>query len=158
MKVDKKVTIPATITILKKYYSVGLASQYDADPECNICLEKCVMSYKTSCGHYYCASCLMDWLEAEGESCSKTCPNCRQNIAEAVLLLKFEIGMVVPTSETSTMHCKSQLRREVLSQLESVQNQFNTDMCYMQMRCSMPLSMHETIWEDFLRSVGPYGL
>lgn len=36
-----------------------------ANLDCNICLEKCNLPYKSSCGHYYCARCITRWLEVQ---------------------------------------------------------------------------------------------
>lgn len=76
--------------------------------DCNICFEKCVLPFKSSCGHYYCAKCIMKWLEAQEKLIygSKTCPVCRHDIGEAFDSFIIGTEIRVPTSHTGGLQLK----------------------------------------------------
>lgn len=70
----------------------GDAVGADQDAECCICSDTVCVATKLSCGHVFCAGCLLEWTAAQRASgTDPTCPSCRAAIAE-VRVGTAEIG------------------------------------------------------------------
>jgi len=67
----------------KKFLQRGLSVRHaDPDaPQCILCLEPRSNSSLTPCGHIFCWSCLLEWLEERDE-----CPLCRESLKKSQVI------------------------------------------------------------------------
>lgn len=144
-------TLQCRVSILKNCIHETRKVQ-DKEPtnvDCNICLEKCVRAYKSSCGHYYCAPCITKWLELQNEKgLRKTCPTCRQIIEKDIIIISFEITLVKQIPQTWRMlldGVRLQVALRVLGHLMPLRNHMNR-YCFIRMCCTKPSWMPESEW------------
>lgn len=64
------------ISIQLKFHSEGwIVSQLNT---CSICISN-MCDVKTSCGHYYCSTCMLDWIQI-----NNICPDCRRDLSTSL--------------------------------------------------------------------------
>ena len=91
MDMDPNLKIPILAYVEKLRHNEAKPNQKDV--ECVICLEKILPSqqYTTKCGHFYCISCILAWIESQHHiGQSRTCRLCKKSIEEEIIPFQLE--------------------------------------------------------------------